>query len=195
MENVVFATTPETHQHHTETAASAGSVSFKPRDATNPLHPCTVLAPRYVEDCYLMQTSMILHFNGGDFAAAAQACDRAPGDMRPLCYQSLGRDASGYALQNADEVVRYCSVGAAALRPWCIVGAVKNFIDVTADTRTGIALCRAVRGYAGKSKCYEAVGEQAWVLENTVAGRETRCADAEPAYRLACRYGARLQDE
>ena len=100
-------------------------------------------------------------------ADAARTCDRAPTDMRALCYQSLGRDISAYSLQKPSEAIRMCSLGHPDYQPWCYVGLVKNFIDVTSKAESGLNFCPQVPGQANRMKCYEAVGEEIWALRRT----------------------------
>jgi hypothetical protein len=212
MENIVNATQPHAggahggagHAGHepgpATPAPGRGGVlptesGFKALDPDEPLYPCSILADRYLVDCYQMQTSAMLWFNHGDIADAARTCDRAPEDMRPWCYQSLGRDISSYTLQDADESIRLCSLGNAAWQPWCYVGLVKNFVDLTAKTDTGFAFCRQVPGRANKLKCHEALGEEVSVLTNDPDRRAELCARSEEGYADACRYGARLSGE
>ena len=85
-----------------------------------------------------------------------------------------------------------CSFASAEYQPWCHVGVVKNFIDLTAKPADGIAYCRSVTGAANQRQCYEAVGEQIGTLRNNPTEREAACGPVAAPYRDACRYGARL---
>jgi hypothetical protein len=200
MENVVHAT----HPHHPSPHANHGATTepthhppsdFVPIKTADPLHPCSSLDERYQTDCYLMQTSVILYLNHGDMADAARTCDRAPTDMRVVCYQSLGRDISAYSLQKPSEAIRMCSLGTLDYQPWCYVGLVKNFIDVTSKAESGINFCPQVPGQANRMKCYEAVGEEIWALTANDTHREALCGKTEGDAYEACRYGARLRPE
>ena len=175
-------------------SGDAAGGSFKALDSADLHYPCSIMDQRYLDACYQMQTSVILHFNGGDFEAAAGTCDRAPRGLRSVCYQSLGRDASAYTLQDHAEGIRLCSLGSPRFQPWCFVGLVKNFVDLTARTDEGFAFCRKVPAKASKLKCYQALGEQIAVLENGAAERAAACEQAPRHYVDACRYGARLRD-
>jgi hypothetical protein len=139
-----------------------------------------------------MQTSVMLHNNGGNMADAANSCDRAPKDMRVVCYSSLGRDVSSWSQQNHGEAIRMCSVGKPQYQPWCYFGVVKNIIDINAKPAEGIAFCRSVRGEANKQVCYAAVGEQIVILDPDEPDRRRMCADSEAKYLEACLYGSRV---
>jgi hypothetical protein len=205
MENIVNVTAPHhpatALAHHDGNTEHHGSMagmdhgdapSFKAVDAADQLYPCSALEERYLAACYEMQTSVMLHNNKGDIAGAAKACDTAPLNMRPICYASLGRDVSSYSQQNHAEAVRMCSLGTPKYQPWCYYGLVKNFIDLEARPQDGMAMCKDVPGSAGKTLCYNAVGEQVMILEPDAEKRGAICATAEPGFVEACSYGARL---
>jgi hypothetical protein len=166
---------------------------FKPVDPADPHYPCSVLDARYKPACYEMQTSVMLYNNKGDIAGAAKSCDTAPLEMRPICYASLGRDISSYSLQKHPEAIRMCSLGTEKYRPWCYYGLVKNIIDLEARPQDGMSLCRDVKDEAGKTLCYDAVGEQLAILEPDIEKRRSECSTAgDSAFVEACAYGARV---
>ena len=146
-------------------------------------------------DCYLMQTSIILYLNHGDMADAARTCDVLPVMTRATCYQSLGRDISSYTLQHPDESIQRCSLGSPDYQPWCYVGVVKNFIDVTSKAESGLSFCPKVPGQTNRLKCYEAVGEEVWALTSNDTERNAVCKHVEGEFSEACRYGARLRPD
>ncbi|MEP6591216.1 MAG: hypothetical protein ABJC19_08525 [Gemmatimonadota bacterium] len=166
--------------------------TFKPLDKKDLLYPCSIMAERYLFSCYEMQTAAILYQNGGNIGAAAKTCDTAPHDMRYVCYQSLGRDISAYALADHQKGITLCNMGTEAYRPWCFVGLAKAFVNRNARADDGIALCRDVADSNGKLKCYEAVGEMIGTLRNSVAERQALCEPSEDSYRAACLFGARV---
>ena len=210
MENVVNATSPHHGTGRPQVEAAAGAAPadehaghamahdhgamagepWKALDRDDPLYPCNALDARYQPSCYLMQTSPILYFNGGDFAAAARACDSAPVVHRAACYQSLGRDASAYSQQDHQRAMRLCANGDPQYRSWCHVGYAKNLVDLTARPADGLDYCRVLDDPAMKSACYAAIGEQTWVLADDPQRRRAWCAEAEPAYRGACMRAA-----
>src|SRR6185436_8613954 len=106
-------------------------------------------------------------------------CLDAPGPLRYVCHQSLGRDVSSYSRMETAEAVRMCSLAQARFQPWCHVGVVKNFIDVTARAEDGIAYCEHVPGEANKAMCYDAVGEQIATLKVRPDDRAALCAKVD----------------
>lgn len=206
MENVVNAVRP----HHTATTQLAGAHAghgqagaghdhgamqhepFKALDAEEPLYPCTIVSEQHRGTCYLMQTSAILTRNRGDFAEAGKQCERAPAKYQRECFVSLGRDAAAYSRGDNARAVELCGRSPESWIPWCVVGTVKNRIDVTADPKDGLAFCRVVPGEAAKRTCYRAIGEQTTALYATHPDRERACAAAEAAFVEECRAGAQL---
>ena len=91
-------------------AAGAAREPFAPLDRSDPLYPCSALQDRYLNACYMMQTSAILFHNGGDLEATAAACDRVPERHRGACYISLGRDVSALTMQDHAKARAACSI-------------------------------------------------------------------------------------
>jgi hypothetical protein len=126
-------------------------------------------------------------------AAAGRTCDRAPGTMRAVCYQSLGRDITSYAKNDPDETIRLCRLGSPRYRGDCYIGAVKVFVDLKATIGPGFDFCRRLED-STKARCYEALGEEIGALANSAPERAALCEGSEPGYVDACRYGARLSE-
>jgi hypothetical protein len=183
------------HAGHDMGEMKPATPAFKAIDPADQQYPCSALGAKYQTSCYGMQTSVMLHNNGGDMAATAKSCGEAPANMRSICYASLGRDISSYARQNHNEAVRMCSVARDIYQPWCYLGVVKNLIDLNARPADGMAFCKSISGESNKQLCYAAVGEQILVLEPDVEKRRAHCATTELAYRAACLYGANVNRE
>lgn len=166
--------------------------AFKVRERSDLLYPCSVLGERYQRACYQMQAGLVAEVTGLDFAKVAAACDTAPEQWRRACYQGIGTYVSGVTAREPRESIRLCSLGAPRYRPWCFVGLVKNFVDVTANTDDGIALCKQLGPVDIATSCYVAVGEEASVLYPSMERRRAACAKAELKYLDACGFGAGL---
>lgn len=173
-------------------AAAAEEAPFRALDPADPLYPCTAVKEHHRFACYQMQTSAILYNNDGDFREAARLCQTAPEEMVRVCFTSLGRDANAWGRGDRGRVIAYCGAAPEAWRPWCVVGAVKNVVDVTAEAADGFELCRAVPRGGSKNACYRAVGEHITLLHPGHPARERVCAQAEYAYADECRRGANL---
>lgn len=160
-------------------------------DAEDPLFPCSVMEERYLPQCYVMQTSAILWLNEWDIEAAAATCLTAPQNMHWMCIMSLGRDIAGHVVGDHEKGLRECEKADAALRSWCHVGFVKNLIDVTARTEGAFAFCTLLEDPTSRKACYQAIGEQLYVLRATDEERVAECEVVTGDDRASCLFGAR----
>jgi hypothetical protein len=167
-----------------------GAQAFKALDPDDPLYPCDIVKPQHRSACYLMQTSAMLWRNHGNFRDAAETCQTAPADMQRTCFVSLGRDANSWGRGNPDRAIALCEQAPEAAQPNCIVGVVKNMIDVSSAAIDGLQFCRKVSANS-KPACYLAVGQEIGLLNATAADRERAC-QAAIGYVTECRRGAGL---
>lgn len=199
MENIVGEVSP----HHPSTVLAAQeqehdhgqgtTAAFKRLDRSQPLYPCSIMEQKYLRPCYEIQTTAILHFTGGSVRKTAKICDTAPSDMRPVCYQSLGRDITGKARRKPARVRRLCDMGTEQYRGWCYYGAAKSLVDWRATAEPGIEFCREVGTAPGALLCFRAVGEQLRALGGPQPEQERLCATASRQEAVeACLYGAGL---
>ena len=151
------------------------------------------MAERYLHACYQMQTSVMLNLNHGDIGNAAKSCEGAPPSVRPVCFQSLGRDITSYTARDPQKTADLCDKARDPYRPSCYFGAAKALVDWTATTDAAFAFCRIVGPEAGGPTCYQALGEEIATLLAGGPEREQQCLRAEePQAVTACRLGAGL---
>ncbi|HSX29423.1 MAG TPA: hypothetical protein VLE73_02590 [Candidatus Saccharimonadales bacterium] len=96
-----------------------------------PMYPCTAVAESYKYQCYLMQTSYALKQNSYNFADGFRLCrDVADPAYTTICYQSLGRDASGSTVSDIAKTKEHCdqALDYSGLEN-CMLGAVRDFIS------------------------------------------------------------------
>ena len=168
-------------------------ITYKMRDSADALYPCSSLDSLYEFACYQLQGGLILEREHNDFGKAAADCDKAPPIGRSQCYVSLGTNASGMTVQNTPKVIDDCSHGDPGYQPFCFIGAVKNYIDVTAKADDGLNFCKEVPPGANRMQCYSAVGEELSVLFSVdTASRAKACNNAPIENVGDCRRGAGL---
>ena len=195
MESIINATTPH---HPASQLASQGhhhpaAVPFKAIEPKDPLYPCSIMADRYLNACYQMQTSVMLHLNKGNIGDAAKSCERAPARVRPVCFQSLGRDATSYTARDPQKTADLCHKAREPYRAACYFGAAKALVDWTATTESAFAFCKVVASEAGGPTCYQALGEEIATLLATTEQREEQCIKAGEEWAVeACRHGAAI---
>ena len=167
-------------------------ITFKMRDPADALYPCSIVDTTYQFSCYQLQGGLILERTKNDFAKATTECDKAPPIGRSQCYVSLGTNASGITVQNSRKAIEYCSHGDPGYQPFCFVGVVKNYIDVTQKPDDGFAFCKMVPLGVNRMQCFTAVGEEISVLHSADAeARSKDCAKAGDGV-AECRRGAGL---
>ena len=183
------------HAHHPVVASAGGEAptasGITAIDTTDLAHPCSAVATRYERACYLFQTSRVLARTGGDFTRVTAFCAATPAHVRPLCYQSLGRDADAYG--GGDDMVRARCVAAGDGAAWCHVGVAKNRVHDRHDPRAGLAYCAALPAdEATRTLCGAAVGEEVRLFAELV-GRAPLCASDDEAVTRGCRFAAGLE--
>lgn len=117
----------------------------------DPEYPCNAIEGKYKNDCYTMQTSYMLHAYEEDFTKVFATCDTVLYEYRGTCYQSLGRDASGRSISDAEKTKATCMLGRDTFaQENCIVGAVKDFISYFHSDVEVKELCAILRPDLGK---------------------------------------------
>lgn len=187
------AAAPSAHHAAAHPADHSAPAAEPASDTSDLAYPCSAVGARYRRACYLFQTSRVLARTGGDFPRAAAFCAAAPEDVRPLCFQSLGRDADAYG--GGDLAVQARCEGAGDGRAWCHVGAAKNRVHDRHDPRAGLAYCEALPPDEPlRALCGAAVGEEVRLF----APPERRgpfCASADPTVARGCRFAAGIDPD
>jgi hypothetical protein len=198
MESFVNATASHTMDAGEGGGAHQHGGAFRAVDSTDMLYPCSIMAQRYLYACYEMQTTVMLYLNGGDIAAAARECDRAPLAMRVPCYESLGRDVTSHASQDPRKSAQLCAKGSEPYRAACYGSAARSLANLTGQTGGALELCDVVAkdrgaGSADATTCYRYVGNMIAMLFTTIPEREAACARiSETVAVAACRRGAEV---
>ena len=134
---------------------------LKPED---PLYPCDAAGTSYKATCYLMQTSYMLKVVNGDFKKVFDLCAKADAGYENICYQSLGRDASGRSISNVEATRTSCYLGSVETqRENCIIGAVKDFISYFHSDAQAKELCATLPA-ALREACFATAKEYVKVL-------------------------------
>ena len=119
--------------------------TYKYLKADDPMYPCDAVANQYKGSCYLMQTSFALQVDNYDFNKVfAQCADVQPQPLTNICYQSLGRDASGQSISDVTKTKDTCMLGPdLEAQENCFTGAVKDFVSYFHSDKKGYELCAA----------------------------------------------------
>ena len=115
---------------------------LKPED---PLYPCNAVKDNQKSTCYLMQTSYMLKLKNGNFKEVFTLCSTVDENYLNTCYQSLGRDASGWTISDPIRTKSYCLLGPNdRAQSNCIIGAVKDFISYHHSDVQAKAFCNSL---------------------------------------------------
>jgi cytochrome c553 len=153
------------------------------------LYPCDKVGSRDKLYCYLMVTSRILPVVHYDFARAAKWCWKAEKAWIATCFQSFGRDASGFSVQSPRKIVATCRL-AGTMERECIYGGSRDLTSNDAGPARATQMCLLAPAPT-RSYCFYGIGTILGGFANDRAGRRARC-DAVPAsYRRDCYRGAR----
>ncbi len=194
-----------THGHHApggDTAQAHGhdhgghsGPAKKPRVSglrADDLHyPCSAVDDKYKRACYFLQTSAVFKLVGQDYIKVFKTCDQAPKQHIETCYRSLGRDISGYTLNDPKKVSELCMLGSEPYIGYCYIGAVQDFVNNTASPDTGMTLCATLPNEY-KRDCYTGIGEMLIALFPDKERRATQCEASEARYVPVCKAAARL---
>jgi hypothetical protein len=181
MENIIFAQSPHGNTEGHQTFLKA----------EDPFYPCNAVDDKYGAECYMMSSAVILANNGYNIAAAFTTCLNAPSKFIPTCYQSMGRDISGYTLHNPQKSLELCSLGDIKYRNHCFFAVAKQLIDVQGLTEQAFGFCR-LAPQDSKENCYVGIGEMVATLYTNLATRSSECAKAETGYAAICAKAAQV---
>ena len=108
-------------------------------------YPCNASPEQFKRDCYLMQTSYMLKQTSVDFVKVFDLCSQVEAPYIDTCYQSLGRDASGWSSSNVESTRYSCLLGKDFRQQSnCVLGAVRDFISYYHSDVQGKAFCAAL---------------------------------------------------
>jgi Cytochrome C oxidase, cbb3-type, subunit III len=152
------------------------------------LYPCDVVKRRDKLYCYLMVTSRILPATGYNWRTAAAWCRRAEDGWVATCFQSLGRDASGFSVQSPRKIVQICRL-ARSMERECIYGGSRDLTSNDAGPARATKMCLLAPA-ATRSYCFYGIGTILGGFANGAVARRATCNAVPAAYRRDCYRGA-----
>jgi mono/diheme cytochrome c family protein len=156
------------------------------------LYPCDAVGKRYKYYCYDMVTARILPKVKYNWSKAAKVCRRSEKGWITICFQSLGRDASGYTRLDPVRILAICKAAGNMARE-CVYSAAKDMTYTDVSPRRAKGLCNtapvAMRGY-----CWEGIGNILGSLNALTEQRKASCDQATviKAHRISCYRGAHV---
>jgi hypothetical protein len=178
--------------------AQRGGLDGAPPTALNPAlaqykesdwqYPCDAVAEKYWTSCYMLQSSLYLHFHAWDFAGAFRMCDAAPAGYVEICYRSVARDISGSRNHDEVQVITDCKEGSPAHMDQCIMGLVDDFINSSGTIGPAVHFCNR-DDVPFKQACFRAVGGMAAAIFPDAPAVAAACEAVPVDYRDECTAG------
>jgi cytochrome c553 len=166
-----------------------GMVTSRYLRQNDPIYPCNAVASRDKVYCYLMVTSRILTLDGFDWRKTARWCRRSERGWVATCFQSFGRDASGFSNYHPKETIRLCLL-AGNDADECFYGAARDYGNNYAGGPQASRLCIATPSRY-RSRCFEGIGTILGAMHALGPERRAACKKAAPRRYLAdCYRGA-----
>jgi mono/diheme cytochrome c family protein len=166
-----------------ENQSSSFGLRSKWLSTKNLLFPCN---SKYVGRsdklyCYLLVTSHILPYVGGDWKKTADWCRKSEPGWIEYCFQSYGRDVAGAAGRDPGRMKDFCHQAGSGERE-CIYGAIRDVMNNNPQDPNGKAFCERVDS-AFRNYCFFGIG--------TILGTQQSTPEAKLA---ACEQWARGED-
>ncbi len=157
----------------------------------DPLYPCNAVSERHKVYCYLMVTSRILSLDGYNWRKTATWCRRSEKGWVATCFQSYGRDASGFSEYQPKRTIQLC-LEAGKDAGECLYGASRDYGNNYAGGPQAARLCN-LSPARYRAYCFNGVGTILGALHRLGNERRAACnAVAPPRYRGDCYRGAAI---
>jgi mono/diheme cytochrome c family protein len=124
--------------------------------------------------CYLLVTSYILPRVGWDWKKASDWCRKSDADYVRICFQSLGRDASGSSRQEPAGILQSCRQARPDGEGECLFGAARDILNNDSTDLRGRKLCESVPA-KHRAYCFYGLGSILGAVHGTRADREQAC--------------------
>ena len=149
------------------------------------------MAEKYKYYCYDLVTARILPKVNYNWKKAAAWCRRSEPRWVPVCFESMGRDASGYTRLDPVRILRICRAAGNMARE-CIYAAAEDMTYTDVSARRAKTLCNTAPAAAG-SYCWTGIGAMLGSINAEAEKRKASCDEAtssKPRYRKDCYAGA-----
>jgi cytochrome c553 len=156
------------------------------------IYPCDSVAQKYKFYCYDLVTARILPKVNYNWKKAAAWCHKAEKKWVKVCFQSMGRDASGFTRLDPARIIDICR-NAKDMASECIYAAGKDMAYTDYSPRRAKVLCNTAPA-STRDLCWHGIGEIVGSFSPDVAKRKASCDGAtnKPRYRKDCYSGARV---
>lgn len=173
-----------------ENYQSSYGVTSRWLKAKDLIYPCNSVAEKYKYYCYDLVTARILPKVNYNWKKAAAWCRRSEPRWVPVCFESMGRDASGFTRLDPAKILRICRVAGNMTRE-CIYAAAVDMTYTDVSPRRARVLCDTAPA-ATRSYCWTGIGEMLGSFDRQLSKRKASCTAATTSFihRQDCFRGA-----
>ena len=174
-----------------ENYQSSYGVTSRWLKAKDLIYPCNSVAEKYKYYCYDLVTARILPKVKYNWKKAAAWCRRSEPEWVPVCFESMGRDASGFTRLDPARILEICRVAGNMARK-CIFAAAEDMTYTDVSARRAKDLCNTAPP-STRSYCWTGIGEILGSLSAEAEERKASCDEATrsmPRFRKDCYAGA-----
>lgn len=163
---------------------------------SDPHFPCNKVEqdPLVQYECYQMQTSRMLHLSNYNFGQIVSWCLKAPENMIPVCFRSMGRDIAGQTLRSPDGIISNCQASPREFFHECLTGAVNVVIDFWGEKLSDQPhqICKKLISNSDKSFCYQLIGTRLKDIFEDLPQIEKICRMSEGDFVDICLKSAKV---
>lgn len=154
-------------------------------DPTDPIAPCNSVPENQKYTCYQLISIPILKANNYNFQEAFNTCEKSETNYVKVCYQSVGRDISGYTAEDPNRSLGYCAQGNLEAEIECIKAVASDSVYSKSSEKYVLTICEKVKSSL-KNYCYLAAGSGINVLYNSLEDKREACQLFPSQYRQVC---------
>ncbi|MGH3018018.1 MAG: c-type cytochrome [Gaiellaceae bacterium] len=158
------------------------------------IYPCNAVVQRAKYQCYLIQLARIGPALGFDWRRIAATCRESEQEFVVVCFQSIGREASGFTRHDSARILGICRF-AGDMEDECIYGAARDITYNDAGPKRAKLFCNdAPTRY--RAYCWQGIGTILGSLNTYREQRKAACRRAtrggQSAYYGDCIRGANV---
>ena len=156
------------------------------------IYPCNAVAEKHKFYCYDMVTARILPKTNWNWKKTAKWCRKSEPKWIPICFQSMGRDASGFTRLDPVRILEICK-NAKEMATQCVHSAAKDMTYTDVSARRAKVLCNTAPA-PQQDFCWVGIGAILGSFDRATEKRKALCDEAAQTQRarLACYRGAAI---
>ena len=154
------------------------------------LYPCNWVREEHKYQCYLIQLARIGPALGFDWEQVSNTCRAADQGYVEVCFQSVGREASGKVRHDPQRILAVCRV-AGDMERECVYGAARDVTYNDAGARRSKVLCDTAPARL-RAYCWRGIGTILGSINPDADAKKAACRRATKRYYAACTLGANV---